>query len=128
MANMVGLKGEKFLSGIGFEKQIVSMGHQASGALELWNYPVWMRDLIVQNVDGKDRVDHVDMIALEGEIIISPLLPHRLTVYVQFGVELTIELVYNCSLQGQGEKSCEVQSIPQSLIIASHLQMGRSNR
>ncbi|XP_044504159.1 alpha-dioxygenase 1-like isoform X1 [Mangifera indica] len=65
MANMVGLKGENFLSGIGFEKQIVSMGHQASGALELWNYPVWMRDLIVQNVDGKDRVDHVDMIALE---------------------------------------------------------------
>ncbi|MCE5166944.1 Alpha-dioxygenase 1 [Datura stramonium] len=44
---------------------MVSMGHQACGALELWNYPVWMRDLVAQNVDGTDRPDHIDLAALE---------------------------------------------------------------
>ncbi|KAG7981913.1 hypothetical protein I3843_04G022700 [Carya illinoinensis] len=39
MANLVGRKGEKTLANIGFAKQMVSMGHQACGALELWNYP-----------------------------------------------------------------------------------------
>ncbi|KAJ0111721.1 hypothetical protein Patl1_02684 [Pistacia atlantica] len=65
MANLIGLKGETALSEIGFEKQMVSMGHQASGALELWNYPLWLRDLIPQNVDGTERADHVDLAALE---------------------------------------------------------------
>lgn len=36
------------------------------GALELWNYPLWLRDLVTQNVDGTDRPDHVDLPALEG--------------------------------------------------------------
>ncbi|MCE0481581.1 Alpha-dioxygenase 1 [Datura stramonium] len=53
------------LSRIGFTKQMVSMGHQACGALELWNYPVWMRDLVAQDVDGTDRPDHIDLAALE---------------------------------------------------------------
>uniref|UniRef100_K4BBL7 Uncharacterized protein n=1 Tax=Solanum lycopersicum TaxID=4081 RepID=K4BBL7_SOLLC len=30
---------------------MVSMGHQACGALELWNYPIWMRNLVAQDVD-----------------------------------------------------------------------------
>lgn len=71
MENLVGHKGEKALSAIGFEKRIVSMGHQACGALELWNYPLWLRDLIPQNTDGTDRPDHVDLPALEGNIYIS---------------------------------------------------------
>ncbi|KAF9626320.1 hypothetical protein IFM89_032169 [Coptis chinensis] len=65
MVDMVGLRGEKTLSNIGFTKQMVSMGHQASGALELFNYPMFLRDLIAQNTDGKDRPDHVDLAALE---------------------------------------------------------------
>ncbi|KAF6149613.1 hypothetical protein GIB67_011222, partial [Kingdonia uniflora] len=65
MGDLVGLKGEKTLSEIGFTKQFVSMGHQSCGALTLWNYPMWLRDLIPQGVDGKDRPDHVDMPALE---------------------------------------------------------------
>ncbi|KAF8399301.1 hypothetical protein HHK36_015166 [Tetracentron sinense] len=65
MANLIGLEGEKTLSDIGFTKQMVSMGHQASGALELWNYPMWFRDLIAQDKEGRDRPDHVDMPALE---------------------------------------------------------------
>ncbi|XP_031478893.1 alpha-dioxygenase PIOX [Nymphaea colorata] len=65
MADLVGLKGEKKLSEIGFTPQLVSMGHQACGALELWNYPLFLRDLIAQNVDGSERPDHVDMAALE---------------------------------------------------------------
>nr|POE80697.1 alpha-dioxygenase 1 [Quercus suber] len=65
MPNLIGHKGEQALADIGFSKQIVSMGHQASGALELWNYPLWLRDIIPQNVDGQDRPDHVDLPALE---------------------------------------------------------------
>ncbi|WOL13035.1 hypothetical protein Cni_G21804 [Canna indica] len=41
------------------------MGHQACGALELWNYPLFLRDLIPQNVDGTERSDNVDMPVLE---------------------------------------------------------------
>ena len=67
MPDLIGHKGEKTLCEIGFTKQIVSMGHQACGALELWNYPAWLRDLIPQDVDGKDRPDHVDLAALESE-------------------------------------------------------------
>ncbi|OMO64572.1 hypothetical protein COLO4_32008 [Corchorus olitorius] len=65
MQDLIGHKGEKTLSGIGFIGQIVSMGHQACGALELWNYPSFLRDLITQDIDGKDRPDHVDLAALE---------------------------------------------------------------
>ncbi|KAH0866870.1 hypothetical protein HID58_073892 [Brassica napus] len=42
---LLGPKGEQTMSHIGFTKLMVSMGHQASGALELMNYPVWLRDL-----------------------------------------------------------------------------------
>lgn len=65
MRELIGISGEKTLSKIGNEAQIVSMGHQACGALDLWNYPVWMRDLIAQDPNGQDRPDHVDMPALE---------------------------------------------------------------
>ena len=70
LPNLIGLRGETALVEIGFDKQMVSMGHQASGALELWNYPTWLRDLIPQDVDGRDRLDHVDLPALEGSKLI----------------------------------------------------------
>lgn len=65
MVNMIGIEGEKTLAKIGFTKQLVSMGHQASGALQLWNYPTFLRDLVAQDRDGRDRPDHVDLPALE---------------------------------------------------------------
>ncbi|XP_054802741.1 alpha-dioxygenase PIOX [Prosopis cineraria] len=65
MPNLIGLPGEKTLGEIGVARQLVSMGHQACGALELWNYPVWTRDLVAQNMDGTERPDHVDLPALE---------------------------------------------------------------
>ncbi|KDP45395.1 hypothetical protein JCGZ_09644 [Jatropha curcas] len=65
MENLIGHKGEKVLEEIGFTKQMVSMGHQASGALELWNYPMWLRDVIPQDINGHDRPDRVDLPALE---------------------------------------------------------------
>ncbi|KAH6774459.1 Peroxidase superfamily protein [Perilla frutescens var. hirtella] len=66
MAELIGKQGTENLSRIGLRKQIVSMGHQACGALELWNYPIWLRNLVSQNVDGTDRPDHpVDLPALE---------------------------------------------------------------
>ncbi|KAK3016543.1 hypothetical protein RJ639_006590 [Escallonia herrerae] len=65
MRNLIGRKGEAALSKIGFTRQMVSMGHQACGALELWNYPLWLRDVIPQDIDGKERPEHVDLPALE---------------------------------------------------------------
>uniref|UniRef100_A0A6N2M314 Peroxidase n=1 Tax=Salix viminalis TaxID=40686 RepID=A0A6N2M314_SALVM len=65
MPSLIGRVGEKTSSGIGFVKLMVSMGHQASGALEPWNYPVWLRDVVAQDVEGMDRPDHVDLAALE---------------------------------------------------------------
>nr|GMD54091.1 alpha-dioxygenase 1 [Ipomoea batatas]GMD56971.1 alpha-dioxygenase 1 [Ipomoea batatas] len=65
MVDLIGQKGEQKLSEIGFARQMVSMGHQACGALELWNYPSWMRNLVPQNPDGTDRPDPIDLIALE---------------------------------------------------------------
>ena len=66
IGELVGLKGEEQLSKIGFEKQTLSMGYQACGALELWNYPSFFRDLIPQNLDGTSRSDRIDLAALEG--------------------------------------------------------------
>ncbi|KAH9790517.1 alpha-dioxygenase 1 [Citrus sinensis] len=65
MANLIGLKGERTLSEIGFTRQMVSMGHQACGALVLWNYPRWLRNHVVQDMEGKERPDPVDLAALE---------------------------------------------------------------
>ncbi|CAL9136917.1 unnamed protein product [Musa textilis] len=65
MEELVGIRGESTLNEIGFERQVVTMGHQACGALELWNYPFFFRDLVAQNVDGTERPDHVDMPVLE---------------------------------------------------------------
>ncbi|XP_058778708.1 alpha-dioxygenase PIOX-like [Vicia villosa] len=65
MKDLVGLPGEKALSQIGVGQTLVSMGHQASGALEPQNYPSFLRDLVSQNVDGTERSDHVDLAALE---------------------------------------------------------------
>nr|XP_043634739.1 alpha-dioxygenase 1-like isoform X2 [Erigeron canadensis] len=65
MINLIGGRGEKeLLSENGFTR-MVSMGHQPCGALELWNYPVWLRNVVPQNVDGSDRLDHVDLASLE---------------------------------------------------------------
>ncbi|KAJ0564104.1 putative heme peroxidase superfamily [Helianthus annuus] len=66
MVNLIGNTGEKEFSKIGFTTRMVSMGHQACGALELWNYPVWLRDVVPQNVDATDRADHVDLASLES--------------------------------------------------------------
>lgn len=66
MNDLIGLPGEKTLSEIGIARTLVSMGHQASGALELWNYPSWLRDLIPHNMDGTERSDRVDLAALES--------------------------------------------------------------
>ncbi|KAJ4915694.1 hypothetical protein Rs2_01244 [Raphanus sativus] len=41
------------------------MGHQSCGALTLWNYPIWMRNLVAQDIDGEDRPNLIDMAALE---------------------------------------------------------------
>ncbi|MQL70837.1 hypothetical protein Taro_003167 [Colocasia esculenta] len=65
MEELIGIKGENVLTELGFERPFVSMGHQACGALELWNYPKFFRNLVPQNVDGTDRTDHVDLPTLE---------------------------------------------------------------
>ena len=42
------------------------MGHQACEALVQWNYPLWLRDIVPQDPDGRDRLDHVDLPSLDG--------------------------------------------------------------
>lgn len=74
MVEMIGKQGEKNLSKIGFTKQMVSMGHQSCGALELWNYPIWLRNLISQNVDGSDRPNPIDLPALESKSLSLSLI------------------------------------------------------
>ncbi|XP_071691255.1 alpha-dioxygenase 2 isoform X2 [Rutidosis leptorrhynchoides] len=65
MKDMIGKGGEKRLSKIGMEKMLVSMGHQACGAVTLWNYPSWMRNLVAHDIDGEERADPVDMASIE---------------------------------------------------------------
>ncbi|GER29463.1 alpha-dioxygenase 2 [Striga asiatica] len=65
MEEMIGQQGTQNLSKIGLAKLMVSMGHQSCGAIELWNYPLWFRNLISQNIDGTDRPDPIDLPALE---------------------------------------------------------------
>ncbi|KAK9070605.1 hypothetical protein SSX86_011007 [Deinandra increscens subsp. villosa] len=65
MIDMIGKEGEKMLSKIGMEKMLVSMGHQPCGAVTLWNYPLWMRNLVAHDIDGEDRENPVDMASLE---------------------------------------------------------------
>ncbi|ESQ49954.1 hypothetical protein EUTSA_v10020279mg [Eutrema salsugineum] len=65
MEKLIGREGEETMSQIGFTKLMVSMGHQACGALELMNYPAWFRDLVPQDPNGHDRPDHIDLAALE---------------------------------------------------------------
>ncbi|KAL4577205.1 hypothetical protein LXL04_013310 [Taraxacum kok-saghyz] len=65
MINLIGKGGEKELLDIGFTTQMVSMGHQACGQLELWNYPVWLRNIVPQSADGTDRPDHIDLATLD---------------------------------------------------------------
>ncbi|KAL2478915.1 Alpha-dioxygenase 2 [Forsythia ovata] len=65
MWEMIGKQGERRLAKIGMEQMLVSMGHQSCGAVTLWNYPSWMRNLVAHDVDGEDRPDLVDMAALE---------------------------------------------------------------
>ena len=66
MPNLVGSHARDGLEYIGNEDMIVSMGHQACGALTLWNYPKWLRDLVPQDVTGRDRPDKVDLPSLES--------------------------------------------------------------
>ena len=68
MPNLVGSHARTALEYIGNEDIIVSMGHQACGALNLWNYPKWMRDLVPQDVTGRDRPDNVDLASLESTL------------------------------------------------------------
>ncbi|KAK7391834.1 hypothetical protein VNO78_20257 [Psophocarpus tetragonolobus] len=43
-------------------------GHQACGALELWNYPIWLTDIVVHDENYKERPHGVDLAALEEAI------------------------------------------------------------
>ncbi|CAI9113502.1 OLC1v1014114C1 [Oldenlandia corymbosa var. corymbosa] len=65
MTEMIGKVGEERLSKIGMERMLVTMGHQASGAVTLRNYPAWMRNLIAHDENGAERADPVDLAALE---------------------------------------------------------------
>lgn len=73
MKELIGKEGEKRLSKIGMEQMLVSMGHQACGALTLWNFPTWMRNLVAHDVNGEDRSTLVDMAAMESNSLLNYL-------------------------------------------------------
>lgn len=68
MEELIGKQGEKRLSKIGMEQMLVSMGHQSCGAVALWNFPSWLRNLISHDIDGEERPDPVDMATMEGSV------------------------------------------------------------
>jgi hypothetical protein len=68
MEELIGKQGDKRLSKIGMEQMLVSMGHQSCGAVALWNFPTWLRNLIAHDIDGEDRPDPVDMATMEGNM------------------------------------------------------------
>ncbi|KAL3693413.1 hypothetical protein R1sor_007064 [Riccia sorocarpa] len=61
----IGIDGIKRSRKHGIKTLLTSLGHQASGALTLFNYPNWMRDIPVTDALGKTRPEPVDMQALE---------------------------------------------------------------
>ncbi|KAJ4832334.1 Alpha-dioxygenase 2 [Turnera subulata] len=65
MSVMAGKEGERRLSQIGMEQMLISMGHQTCGAITLWNFPSWMRNLVAHDINGEERPDPVDMAAME---------------------------------------------------------------
>ncbi|KAG6542641.1 hypothetical protein Mapa_015972 [Marchantia paleacea] len=65
VADLIGTAGIKKAREYGIKTLLTSMGNQASGALDLFNYPTWMRDLPVTDSQGAPRSEHVDMAALE---------------------------------------------------------------
>lgn len=66
MKELLGKEGERRLSNLGMEQMLVSMGHQSSGAVDLWNYPTWLGNLIAHDINGEDIPDPVDMATMEG--------------------------------------------------------------
>lgn len=96
MKEMAGKEGERRLSKIGIEQMMVSLGHQSCGALTLWNYPSWMRDLIVHDINGEDRSNPVDMAALES----NKSIPYLSFSFFHLAFSLIlIKLLYNQSIE-----------------------------
>jgi alpha-dioxygenase len=65
LPELLGDKGNDKALELGVKTLLTSLGHQSSGALTLFNYPTWMRNVTVQNEDGTDRPEPVDMASLE---------------------------------------------------------------
>ena len=65
---LLGARGEALAATrLGLKTMLTSLGHQSAGALTLFNYPMWMRDVIPQNPDGTDRDTPIDLASLESK-------------------------------------------------------------
>ena len=65
---LLGARGEALAATrLGLKTMLTSFGHQSAGALTLFNYPMWMRNVIPQNPDGTDRDTPIDMASLESK-------------------------------------------------------------
>ncbi|BBN01025.1 fatty acid alpha-dioxygenase [Marchantia polymorpha subsp. ruderalis] len=65
MLELIGAPGLQKAKLLGMKTALTSLGLQPSGALNLFNYPTWMRNLPVTNDDGTYRKEHVDLPAIE---------------------------------------------------------------
>lgn len=68
MPTLLGYKGNEKALSLGLKTLLTSLGHQSAGALTLFNYPKWMRNVTVQNPDGTDRPERVDLASLESKL------------------------------------------------------------
>lgn len=67
MLELIGAPGLQKAKLLGMKTALTSLGLQPSGALNLFNYPTWMRNLPVTNDDGTYRKEHVDLPAIESK-------------------------------------------------------------
>lgn len=68
MPELLSDKGNDKALKLGLKTLLTSLGHQSAGALTLFNYPTFMRELTPQNEDGTDRAERVDMASLDSKL------------------------------------------------------------
>lgn len=69
MPELLAYKGNEKGLELGLKTLLTSLGHQSAGALTLFNYPTWLRQVVPQNEDGTARVERIDMAGLDSKLL-----------------------------------------------------------
>lgn len=121
---LLGNKGNTKALELGLKTLLTSLGHQSAGALTLFNYPTWMRNVTAQNEDGTDRPDTVDMASLESKMIDSRC-KIEVEVVWSFCVGLSeLTALWSCSLPRPGAAELSFQRVPEEDVDADDKEVG----